>query len=232
LAVRYRDAARVGTYRFGHSTADFVVCRECGTVVASLCEIDGHLRGVLNVRTMPDGIFSATPVTSDHGGESVEERITRRARTWIGTVSFGPADANAQTRQKVFSGASFEKTAAYSRATRVGDLVFVAGTTAVDEAGRVIGVGSLFDQTDYVLDKIARALAECGASLRDVVRTRSFVTDMSQFGDFAKAHRKRFEGIDPVATCVQVGSLVDPDMLVEVEVDAVVASAPAYAGAR
>jgi enamine deaminase RidA (YjgF/YER057c/UK114 family) len=132
----------------------------------------------------------------------------------------------AAVRQKVFSGAPFERIAAYSRAIRVGDLVFVAGTTALDDTGRVVAPGNLFDQTDFVLQKIARALDRCGASLRDVVRTRAFVTQMGQFDGFARAHRKHFEGIEPVATCVQVGALVDPDMLVEIEVDAVVTSSP------
>jgi hypothetical protein len=152
VAIRYRDGALVGKYRFGHSTADFIVCRECGVVVAAISEIEGRLRAVVNIRTMPEGAFTAPPVRTDFAGESVEDRLARRARNWIGAASLEPAESKplpaTAGRQRVFSGTSFEKAAAYSRATRVRDLVFVAGTTAVDETGRVVGPGDLFAQTD------------------------------------------------------------------------------------
>jgi enamine deaminase RidA (YjgF/YER057c/UK114 family) len=125
-------------------------------------------------------------------------------------------------RKKVYSGAPWEKKAAYSRATRVRDLVFVSGTAAFDENGQLVGRGNMFEQSDYSFAKIGRALEQCGASIENVVRTRSFVRDMSDFDEYARAHRKHFEGIDPVSTCVQVGGFVDPDMLVEIEVDAVI----------
>lgn len=113
---------------------------------------------------------------------------------------------------------------AYCRAKRVGDFIAVSGTTAVDEKGAVVAPGDLYGQTVYVLRKIERALRELGASLRDTVRTRTFITDMSRFDDFARAHRRAFEGIDPAATCVEVSKLAAPELLVEIELDAIVSS--------
>jgi enamine deaminase RidA (YjgF/YER057c/UK114 family) len=123
---------------------------------------------------------------------------------------------------KVYSGGPFEAKVAYSRATRVGDHVFVAGTTAVGDDGAIVGEGDLHAQSRFVFRKIAAALEACGASLRHVVRTRTYVTDITQFDAFARAHREAFEGIDPVATCVEVRALVHPAMLVEIDVDAIV----------
>jgi len=124
--------------------------------------------------------------------------------------------------QRVYSGSPWEEKVAYCRARRVGELVFVAGTTATGADGAVVGPGDLFRQCEFVFEKIARALAECGASMADVVRTRTFVTDVSRFEEFARAHRAAFQGIDPVATCLEVKALVRADLLVEIEVDAVV----------
>ncbi|HWA75985.1 MAG TPA: RidA family protein [Polyangiaceae bacterium] len=126
------------------------------------------------------------------------------------------------TRRSVYSGTPWEPKVGYSRAKRVGSLVFVSGTTAVDEQGKVVGPGDLYAQTRYAIEKIGRALSALGASLTDVVRTRTFVTDIGRFEEFARAHREFFENIDPVATCVEVSRLVDPELLVEIEVDAVV----------
>jgi enamine deaminase RidA (YjgF/YER057c/UK114 family) len=124
-------------------------------------------------------------------------------------------------RQQVYSGAPWEKQVAYCRAVRVDRMIFVAGTTAVDKAGNVVAPGDVGEQARFVFKKIARALEECGASLRDVVRTRMFVVDVTQFDRIAEAHREAFEGIDPAATCVEVKALVSPDLLIEIEVDAV-----------
>jgi enamine deaminase RidA (YjgF/YER057c/UK114 family) len=123
----------------------------------------------------------------------------------------------------VYTGAPWEPKVAYCRAKRVGATIVVSGTAAVDEAGNTVGTGDMYRQTKYVLGKIERALGELGASLRDVIRTRTFVTDMSRFEEFARAHKEAFEGIDPAATLVQVSQLVTPDLLVEIEVDAIVA---------
>ncbi len=128
-------------------------------------------------------------------------------------------------RIKVYSGTPYETQVAYSRAMRVGPHVFVAGTTASDERGQVIGAGDVGAQARFVFQKIDKALRECGASLRDVVRTRMFVIDITQFDAVARAHREAFEGIDPVATCVEVRALVRPELLIEIEVDAIVENA-------
>ena len=99
-------------------------------------------------------------------------------------------------------------------------MILVSGTTAINENGDIVGDGDIFEQTTYIFTKIRETLARLGAETGDVVRTRSYLTDMTQFAGFAKAHQEAFEGIDPVATCVAVKSLVDSRLLVEVEVDA------------
>jgi enamine deaminase RidA (YjgF/YER057c/UK114 family) len=124
--------------------------------------------------------------------------------------------------RNVYSGSPWEAKVAYCRAKRVGDSVFVSGTVAVDPDGNPVAPGALYEQTRYALQKIERALFELGASLRDVVRTRTFLVDIADFEHFARAHREAFEGVDPVATCVQVARLVAPEYVVEIEVDALV----------
>ncbi len=124
-------------------------------------------------------------------------------------------------RQKYSSGTPWEKAVAYSRAVRVGPHVFVSGTTASDEDGRTVAVGDAYGQTVYALRKIEAALAEVGAKLSDVVRTRLFVTDIARWDEIGRAHGEFFRGIDPVATMVEVRRLVNHDHLVEIEVDAV-----------
>jgi enamine deaminase RidA (YjgF/YER057c/UK114 family) len=104
----------------------------------------------------------------------------------------------------------------------VGDSVLVSGTVAVDGEGRAVAAGDVYEQTRYALKKVERALSELGASLRDVVRTRTFLVDIERFEEFGRAHREVFEGIDPVATCVEVSRLVAPELVVEIEVDAIV----------
>lgn len=125
-------------------------------------------------------------------------------------------------RQNVYTGTPWEQKVAYCRAKRVGNFIAVSGTVAVDEKGNVVGDGDMYEQARYALAKIRKALVELGADLADVVRTRTFVTDVSEFEDFARAHREAFAGIDPVATCVEVQRLVSPELLVEIEVDAIV----------
>jgi enamine deaminase RidA (YjgF/YER057c/UK114 family) len=125
-------------------------------------------------------------------------------------------------RQNISSGAPFEAVVGYSRAVKVGDLVFVAGTTAVDETGKVHSPGDAEAQTDYVLRKIERALKQAGASFADVVRTRIFVTDIKAFDAVGRAHGRIFKDIRPAATMVEISALVDPAMIVEIEVDAVI----------
>src|SRR5512147_499887 len=129
-------------------------------------------------------------------------------------------------RESVYSGAPWERRVGYCRAKRVGAMIFVSGTVAVNEAGEVIGAGDLYVQTSYAIKKIDDALRELGADLRHVVRTRTFVTDIGRFEQFARAHREAFDGIDPAATCVEIQRLVVPELLVEIEVDAVLDTVP------
>jgi enamine deaminase RidA (YjgF/YER057c/UK114 family) len=124
--------------------------------------------------------------------------------------------------RNVYTGSPWEAKVAYCRAKRVGDNVFVSGTVAVDDDGRAVAPGDVYEQTRYALKKIERALVELGASLGDVVRTRTFLVDIERFEDFGRAHREAFEDVDPVATCVEVSRLVSPEFVVEVEVDAIV----------
>jgi enamine deaminase RidA (YjgF/YER057c/UK114 family) len=135
--------------------------------------------------------------------------------------SYQPTKGARMQRQLISSGTQWERLYGYSRAVRVGNTVHVAGTTAVDEAGNVVGRGDPYRQTRVVYDKIAKALAEAGASLTDVVRVRTFVTDISRWTEVARAQGEVFADIRPAATLVQVSALVDPELLVEIEVDAV-----------
>jgi enamine deaminase RidA (YjgF/YER057c/UK114 family) len=124
-------------------------------------------------------------------------------------------------RHNVYTGTSWEKQVAYCRAKRVGNAVFVSGTVAVDEAGKVVG-NTMYEQARFILQKIERALRECDATLADVVRTRMFITDFAFFDGVARAHQEAFAGIDPVTTCVQVAALVTPELQVEIEAEALV----------
>ncbi len=126
-------------------------------------------------------------------------------------------------RRNITSGTPWETAVGYSRAVRVGPFVYVSGTTASDEHGRVQG-DDAYSQTLYILRKIERALVEAGANLSNVVRVRMFVTDISQWREIGRAHGEYFGAVRPTSTMVQVSQLVDPDHLVEIEVDAVIAA--------
>jgi enamine deaminase RidA (YjgF/YER057c/UK114 family) len=123
-------------------------------------------------------------------------------------------------RQNISSGAVWEDTIGYSRAVRIGNVVEVAGTTATD-GDQVIGIGDAYEQTRYILQKIGQALEQAGASLQDVVRTRIFVTDISQWEAVGRAHGEFFRNIKPAATMVEVNALINPEQLVEIEATAV-----------
>lgn len=123
-------------------------------------------------------------------------------------------------RQNISSGAPWESIVGYSRAVRIGSHVWVAGTTASDENGNVVGVGDVAAQTRYVLKKISRALEEAGATFADVVRTRMFVSDISQWEIIGRVHGEIFAAIRPASTMVEVARLIDPQHLIEIEVDA------------
>lgn len=122
--------------------------------------------------------------------------------------------------QRVFSGAPWEGKAAYCRAIRTGNQIFVAGTAGVNEQGEVVSPDG-YDQTMRCFEIIESALKEVGAGLSNVVRTRMFVTDISKWESYSKAHHECFSQHPPTATMVEVKSLMHPDMLIEIEVDAV-----------
>ncbi len=125
-------------------------------------------------------------------------------------------------RKNISSNTPWESIVGYSRAVKVGNHVWVAGTTASDETGAVVAAGNAAEQTRYILQKIERALADAGASLRDVVRTRLYVTSIADWQAVGGVHGEFFGDIRPASTMVEVSKLIDPAHLVEIEVDAFV----------
>ncbi len=125
-------------------------------------------------------------------------------------------------RLNIHTGAPWESVVGYCRAVRVGSHVAVTGTAAVGENGEVVGVGDANVQTRRCLEIIEKALKDAGAGLSDVVRTRIYVTDISQWEAVGRAHGEVFGEVYPATTMVEVSALIDPDMLVEIEADAIV----------
>jgi isochorismate pyruvate lyase len=127
--------------------------------------------------------------------------------------------------QRVFSGAPWESRVGYCRALRAGDLIFVTGTAPVAEGGGVYAPGDAYAQTRRCFEIIEAALRQLGADLSAVVRTRMFVTDIARWEEYGRAHRDVMGEIQPATTMVEVSSLIDPAMLIEIEADAVAPAA-------
>lgn len=124
-------------------------------------------------------------------------------------------------RTNISTGVKWEDIVGYSRAVKVGDRVLVSGTTSI-ENGEIVGIGDYYIQTGTILTKIEKALITAGSKLEDVVRTRIYVLDISKWEEVGKAHGEFFGKIKPASTMVEISALVDPQMLVEIEAEAVI----------
>jgi len=124
--------------------------------------------------------------------------------------------------QRVSSGSKWEEEVGYSRAVMLGDRVEVAGTTAIDENGSLVGKGDPYEQTIYIIQKAEKALIEVGAGLKDVIRTRIYTTDISRWEEIGKAHGEYFREIKPASTMIEVSNLISIEILVEIEFSAII----------
>ncbi len=125
-------------------------------------------------------------------------------------------------RKRVSSGVKWEDIVAYSRAVKIGNIIEIAGTTAVDDAGNFVGLDDPYEQTVFIIRKAEKALNELDSDLNDIIRTRIFVTNIKDWEEVGKAHGDCFRGIYPVTTLVEVSNLIDPRLLVEIEFTAVI----------
>lgn len=123
-------------------------------------------------------------------------------------------------RQRISSGTQWEPLVGYSRAIKVGNRVYVSGTTPTDAEGRVVAAGDPYSQTVQTIKNIQRALEQAGAKLEDVVRTRMYVTDIKLWQEYGRAHGESFGGVRPATSMVEVSRLIDPAIMIEIEADA------------
>jgi enamine deaminase RidA (YjgF/YER057c/UK114 family) len=123
-------------------------------------------------------------------------------------------------RQRISSGAKWESIVGYSRAVRAGNRIYVTGTTALNEDGEIVGIGDAYEQARQCLRNIERALKRLDAGLEHIVRTRMFVTDISRWEEYGRAHGEFLKEVMPATTMVEVKALIDPRMLIEIEADA------------
>ena len=126
------------------------------------------------------------------------------------------------SRTNYSSGAKWEDIVGYSRAVKVGNTIEVTGTVAVDETNNLVGGDSAYEQTKFIIQKIEKVLQQAGASLKDVIRTRMFVTDISRWEEFGKAHGEFFSTIKPCTSMIEVKGLIAPEYLIEIEATAIV----------
>jgi len=125
-------------------------------------------------------------------------------------------------RTNYSSGAKWEEIVGYSRAVKMGNLIEVTGTVAVDDNSNLVGGDNAYEQTKFIIQKIEAILQRAGASLNDVVRTRMFVTDISRWEEYGKAHGEFFKDIKPCTTMVEVSKLISPEYLIEIEATAII----------
>ena len=127
-------------------------------------------------------------------------------------------------RTNYSSGSKWEHVIGYSRAVKVGNVIEVAGTVASGDDGKVVGKDDAYAQTKYIYEKISAILLRAGAAMKDVVRVRMFVTDISRWQEYGKAHSEFFKDIRPCNTMVEVNALIEPDYLIEIEATAIITS--------
>jgi len=125
------------------------------------------------------------------------------------------------SRTNYSSGAKWEDIVGYSRAVKIGNVIEVTGTVAVDENSQLVGGDNAYEQTKYIIQKIEKVLNRAGAELKDVVRTRMFVTDISRWEEYGKAHGEFFKTIKPCTSMIEVKGLIDPSYLIEMEATAI-----------